>query len=221
MQRNQLVSTTTHFLATLRGTQEIMAHQDLLHMERKPWAASLPTDLACTTCQAMFLSGAKIGIAVLTTPRAHLQTPQDPRLARPVCCAAATGASTPASAARRSATATRPAASTSTSASVSRGLRNFIYPCRLRQAEPASIFHLLFFLFTSPNLGVRHGLVATKAAGCRAVSPTGCGKFLKSNDLVRGLRRGGLAYCAAFANPQFVTPLFTGKNRSFLDHFRP
>ena len=25
---------------------------------------------------------------------------------------------------------------------------------------------------------------------------------------------------AAFANPQFVTPLFTGKNRSFLDHFR-
>jgi hypothetical protein len=28
-------------------------------------------------------------------------------------------------------------------------------------------------------------------------------------------------YCAAFANPQFVTPLFTGKNRSFLDHFCP
>jgi len=40
-------------------------------------------------------------------------------------------------------------------------------------------------------------------------------------DIFRGLRRGGLAYSAAFANPQFVTPLFTGKNRSFLDHFCP
>jgi hypothetical protein len=40
-------------------------------------------------------------------------------------------------------------------------------------------------------------------------------------DLFRGLRRGGLAYSAAFANPQFVTPLFTGKKRSFLDHFCP
>ena len=42
-----------------------------------------------------------------------------------------------------------------------------------------------------------------------------------SLGLFRGLRRGGLAYSAAFANPQFVTPLFTGKNRSFLDHFCP
>ena len=130
----------------------------------------------------MFGRGARIGTAIRTTARAHLQTPQDPRLVRPVCCAAATGPATPAAAARRSATAARPSTSTSSSGSVSRGLRNFIYPCRLRQAEPASIFHFLFFLFTSPNLGVRHGLVATKAAGCRAVSPTGCGNFLKSKN---------------------------------------
>ena len=43
IQRNQMVSTTQHFLATLRGTQEIMAHQDLLLMERRLSAASLPT----------------------------------------------------------------------------------------------------------------------------------------------------------------------------------
>ena len=160
-------------------------------MEQKRSAASLPTDLACTTWQAMFMSGARIGIAVLTTPRAHLQTPQDPRLVRPVCCAAAAGTSPPTAAARRSASASRPSTSAaSTSASVSRGLRSSIFPFL--------IFHLLFFLFTSPNLGVRHGLVATKAVGCRAVSPTGCENFLKSNDLVRGLRRGGLAYSAAF-----------------------
>ena len=147
----------------------------------------------------MFGSGARIGIAVLTTPRAHLQTPQDPRLARTVCCAAATGATTPATAARRGASTTRPASLTTSAGSVSRGLRNSIYPCRLRPAEPASIFHFLFFLFTSPNLGVRHGLVATKAAGCRAVSPTGCGNFLKSKN-------DWWTYSAAFAAEGWLIP---------------
>ena len=124
----QVEQTTTHFLATLRGTQETMARQDLLPMERRLSAASLPTDLACTTCQAMFMSGAKIGIAVLTTPRAHLQTPQDPRLACTVCCAAAAGSTTPTAAARRSASAARPATSTTAAASVSRGLRTLPSP---------------------------------------------------------------------------------------------
>jgi hypothetical protein len=61
----QVEQTTTHFLATLRGTQETMAHQDLLPMEQKPWAASLPTRWAFTTCQEMFGSGAKIGMGFI------------------------------------------------------------------------------------------------------------------------------------------------------------
>ncbi len=93
-------------------------------MERKPSAASLPTDLACTTCQAMFGSGARIGIAVRTTHRAPLPTPQDPRPVRTICCAAVVGAAPPAAAARRGATAaTCPTASSTASGSVSSGLR--------------------------------------------------------------------------------------------------
>ena len=197
-------------------------------MERRLSAASLPTDLACMTWQAMFGSGARIGMAVLTTPRAHLPTPQDPRLVRTVCGAAATGTSTPTTAARRGATATRPSASAPTSASVSRGLRNSIYPCRLRQAEPAFIFHFLFFLFTSPNLGVRHGLVATKAVGCRAVPPTGCGNFLKSkNDLwtfprpsprsgiVRGLRQSQSCHTPVYGQKSLIFGSFLPVNRGY------
>ena len=119
---SQMVSTTTHFLATLRGTQETMAHQDLLHMEQKPSAASLPTDLACTTCQAMFGSGARIGIAIRTTPRALFLTPQDPRLELTVCCAAATGATAPSPPARRCAFPCCLMTPTRGRASVSRGL---------------------------------------------------------------------------------------------------
>ena len=167
----------------------------------------------------MFGSGARIGIAVLTTPQAHLQTPPDLRLVRPVCCAAATGPTTPSAAARRSAPAPRPTASTTAAASVSRGLRNSIYPCRLRPAEPASIFHFLFFLFTSQNLGVRHGLVATKAAGCRAVSPTGCGNFLKSKNASWTFpqpspRRAGL-FRGICQSPICHTPVYGQKSLIF------
>ena len=113
IQRSQMVSTTTHFLATLRGTTVTQATKPT------PWAANLPTDLACMTWQAMFMSGAKIGMTVLTTPRAHLQTPQDRRLVLTVCYAAASGATTPATAARRSAAASRPTTSAPAAASVS------------------------------------------------------------------------------------------------------
>ena len=48
-------------------------------------------------------------------------------------------------------------------------------------AEPASIFHFLFFLFTFPNLGVCHGLVAVKAAGLS--HPLAVEIFLKQKRL--------------------------------------
>ena len=96
IQRSQLVSTTALFLATLRGSIQQQGAKPT------PSAASLPTDLACMTCQAMFGSGARIGMAVITTPRAQRPTPQDPRLEPPVWCAAATGAAAPSGAARRS-----------------------------------------------------------------------------------------------------------------------
>ena len=48
-------------------------------------------------------------------------------------------------------------------------------------AEPASIFHFLFFLFTFPNLGVCHGLVAVKAAGLS--HPLAAEIFLKQKRL--------------------------------------
>ena len=154
IQHSQLVSTTTHFLTTLRGIQETMAHQDLLPMERKPSAASLPTDLAFTTWQAMFGSGARIGIAVRTTPRAHLQTPQDRRLVLPVCCAAAAGTSaSPAAAARRSATKSRPSASTFSTGSVSRGLRKQLPHTQARAPPFYGQKSLIFGSFLPVNRG--------------------------------------------------------------------
>ena len=113
---SQMVSTTTHLLATLRGTTRMQAAKPT------PSAASLPTDLACTTWQAMLGSGARIGIAVRTTPRALFLTPQGPRLERTVCCAAATGTTTPSTAARRCAVSSSLMPATSGRASVSRGL---------------------------------------------------------------------------------------------------
>ena len=160
----QVEQTTTRFLATLRGTQEIMAHQDLLPMERKPSAASLPTDLACMTWQAMFGSGARIGIALLTTPRAHLQTTQDPRLGRPVCCAAAAGTATPTTAARRSAATTRPAPSTPTSGSVSGGLRRTTPQPSLRSGR----FH------APPLLRANRKVAALRSARKRGVLHKRC-----------------------------------------------
>ena len=50
---------TTHFLATLRGTARMQA------AKLTPWAASLPTRLACMTWQAMFWSGARIGMGLI------------------------------------------------------------------------------------------------------------------------------------------------------------
>ena len=96
-------------------------------MERRLSAASMPTDLACMTWQAMFGSGARIGIAVRTTPRAHLQTPQDPRLVRVVCCAAATGTATPTAAVARGASAASRTSPTTLSGSVPSGLRNSLF----------------------------------------------------------------------------------------------
>ena len=167
------------------------------------------------------MSGARIGIAVLTTPRAHLQTPQDPRLARFVCCAAALGTSTPTSAVARSATTTTRTTPTSISGSVPSGLRSSIFPFL--------IFHFLFFLFTSPNLGVCHGLAATKAVGCRAVPPTGCGNFLKSkNDLwtfprpsprsgiVRSLRQSPICHTPVYGQKSLIFRSFLSVNRGGL-----
>ena len=134
IQRSQLVSTTKRFLATLRGTTVTQAAKPTLS------AASLPTDLACMTWQAMFGSGARIGIAVLTTPRAHLQTPQGPRLVLTVCCAAASGATTPATAARRSATPPRPTTSTNASASASLAIRNYIFSVTSPRPSPRISF---------------------------------------------------------------------------------
>ena len=124
IQRSQMVLTTTHFLATLRGTQKTMAHRDLLPMERNPSAASLPTDLACTTWQAMLGSGARIGMGFI-----HQQaslTPQDPRLVWSICFVAAPGAPTPTTAVRRCATTARPTLSATASGSVSQRLRRDI-----------------------------------------------------------------------------------------------
>jgi hypothetical protein len=59
MQHSQLVSTTTHFLKTLRGTAGTQGAKPT------PWAASLPTDLACMTWQAMCGSGARIGMGLI------------------------------------------------------------------------------------------------------------------------------------------------------------
>ena len=74
------------------------------------------------------MSGAMIGMEVRITAQAHLQTQQDLRQVRTACCAAATGAATPATAARRTVAATIPTPASATSASVSRGLRSSLYP---------------------------------------------------------------------------------------------
>ena len=149
MQQSQMVSTTTRFLATLRGTAVTQAAKPTLS------AASMPTDLACTTWQAMFGSGARIGIATRTTPRAHLQTPQDPRLARPICCAAAAGSTPPDSALARGAASAR-TSPTAVSGSVPSGLRNTSPHPSLRmrtfhlplQAPPSgACFYFPFSLF--------------------------------------------------------------------------
>jgi len=146
-------------------------------------------------------------MAVRTTPRAHLQTPQDPRLARIVCCAAALGTTSPAAAVARSAAPATRTSPASLSGSVPSGLRN-------------SLFSFSFSIFSgnsprsSPRMRVsfyfpkpwRPPWFGGYEGCCRAVSPTGCGNFLKSkNDswtiprpsprragLFRSLHRGGV-----------------------------
>ena len=65
-----------------------------------------------------------IGISILEE-----HNPWDLRQVAPACCAAASGAAPLAAAARRPVTTPVPATAASASASVSRGLRSFLYPC--------------------------------------------------------------------------------------------
>jgi len=116
-------------LETLRGTAII---QEVKHM---PLAAKPPMRLVCTTCQAMCGSGVMIGISNIYICISILEeyNPPDPRKVGgcPSCCAAAAGSSAPTTAARRPETPSFSgiAAASTASASVSRGLRSFLYPC--------------------------------------------------------------------------------------------
>lgn len=108
----------------------------------------------------MFLSGARIGMVLIQARRK--QTPQDLRLVRPVCCAAATGAATPTTVARRGAEATSPLMSSSTSASVSRGLRRTSPQPSLRKSPftlaDSAKRSLLQFLFLLEGCGLSNPL---------------------------------------------------------------
>jgi len=123
-----------------------MEHQVHQPMEQSPLPAKPPMRLACTTCQAMCMSGAMIGMELRITPQAHLLTQQDLRQVRTACGAAVTG-TTPPSAARRSVAATLPTIAATASDSVSRGLRSSIYPLLIPWNQ--LLFYFYPFTFTS------------------------------------------------------------------------
>ena len=162
--------TLTASLETLRGTTAIQEAQ------HTPLPANSPMRLACTTCQAMCMSGAMIGMEVRITAQAHLQTQQDLRQVRTACCAAATGASSPAAAARRPVASPVPAPAATPSASVSRGLCSSLYPLLIPWNQLLFYFYHFTFTFLCQNCGssfgkksrldlcVRNRLVATQWA---------------------------------------------------------
>ena len=137
----------TACLETLRGTRETMEqHQVHQPMEQSPLPAKPPMGLAFTTCQAMCGSGAMIGMAII--PQASRRTQQDLRQVCPACCAAATGTTAPATAARRPVSTAVPTTATTTSDSVSRGLRNSsLYPLLIPWNQ--LLFYFYPFTFTS------------------------------------------------------------------------
>jgi hypothetical protein len=119
-------------------------------MEQSPLPAKPPMRLASTTCQAMCMSGAMIGMKV--TPRATQRTQQDLRQVRTACFAAAAGGTTAPAAARRSVptSTTVPTLAASTSASVSRGIRSSLYPLLISWNQ--LLFYFYHFIFTSLSL---------------------------------------------------------------------
>ena len=140
-------------LETLRG-MAVMQEAQLTQLPAKP-----PIRSACTTCQAMCMSGAMIGGEVRITVQAQLRTQQDLRQVRSACFAAAIGSASPpppTTAARRPVTPAFPTAAASKSASVSRGLRSSLYLAD--SAESASIFFCHFtFTFLCQNCGSSFG----------------------------------------------------------------
>ena len=68
---------------------EAMLKSEHIRLRKNP-----PIPWVCTTCTAMFGSGAKIGMEIILILRKFL-IPKDLQMARPLSCAAARGATPP------------------------------------------------------------------------------------------------------------------------------